>query len=74
MLKLRSEETKTVSVATLDMAMDGGAINRLNFHNTCGWRPNKDIIDLLQRVGEDSQPRTKLAVLAINEWNEILRY
>jgi hypothetical protein len=45
---------------------------RLIFRNTRGGRPNKATMDLLQRVGEDSHPRTKLVVLAINEWDEIL--
>lgn len=40
---------------------------RLTFHNTNGWRPNRNTMDLLQRVGEDSYPGTKLVVLAVNE-------
>lgn len=46
---------------------------RLTFHNTRGWRPNRNTMDLLQRVGEDSYPGTKLVVLAVNEWDEVLR-
>ncbi|KFY92621.1 hypothetical protein V500_04118 [Pseudogymnoascus sp. VKM F-4518 (FW-2643)] len=46
---------------------------RLTFHNTRGWRPNRNTMDLLQRVGEDSYPGTKLVVLAVNEWREVLR-
>jgi len=46
---------------------------RLIFHNTCGWRPNKATMDLLRCVGEESHPGTKVVVLAINEWNKILR-
>ena len=46
---------------------------RLIFHNTRGWRPNRDAMDLLQHVGDDSHLGTKLVVLAINEWSEISR-
>ncbi|KFX92272.1 hypothetical protein V490_05473 [Pseudogymnoascus sp. VKM F-3557] len=46
---------------------------RLTFHNTRGWWPNKDTMDMLQRVGDDNYPGTKLVVLAVNEWDEVLR-
>ncbi|OBT55844.1 hypothetical protein VE04_03752 [Pseudogymnoascus sp. 24MN13] len=39
---------------------------RLTFHNTYGWRPNKDTMDMLQRVGEDSYPGTKSVVLDVD--------
>lgn len=39
---------------------------RLIFHGTRGWRPNNDIMELLQRIGEDSHSGTKLVVLDIN--------
>lgn len=46
---------------------------RLTFHNTYGWRPNKDIMDMLQRVGEDNYPGTKSVVLDVDSWGDILR-
>ncbi|OBT67366.1 hypothetical protein VE03_03038 [Pseudogymnoascus sp. 23342-1-I1] len=46
---------------------------RLIFHGTGGWRPNNDTMDLLQRIGEDSYSGTKLVVLDINDFDEIIR-
>lgn len=46
---------------------------RLIFRGTGGWRPNNDTMDLLQRIGENSHPGTKLVVLDIDEWDMIIR-
>lgn len=46
---------------------------RLTFHNTSGWRPNKDTMDMLRRVGEDSYPGTKSLILDVDNWGDILR-
>lgn len=46
---------------------------RLIFRGTGGWRPNNDTMDLLQRIGEDSYPGTKMVVLDIGRMLEVIR-
>jgi hypothetical protein len=61
------------SVWWLNMRGEERSSRRLIFHNTAGWRPNNDTMDLLRRIGEDSRPGTKLVVLAVDEYDEIIR-
>ncbi|KAK8063094.1 hypothetical protein PG997_015191 [Apiospora hydei] len=48
------------------------ACRRLIFHNTRGWRPTQDTLDLLKAVGSSSWPGTEMAVLAVF-WDTIVR-
>ncbi|KFZ14402.1 hypothetical protein V502_06087 [Pseudogymnoascus sp. VKM F-4520 (FW-2644)] len=68
-----SPESTSSYVWERNLAAGERSSRRLTFHNTRGWRPNRNTMDLLQRIGEDSYPETKLVVLAVNEWKEVLR-
>lgn len=61
------------SVWWANMRGEERSSRRLIFHNTAGWRPNNDTMDLLRRIGEDSHPGTILVVLAVDECDEIIR-
>lgn len=42
---------------------------RLIFHNTKGWRPDKETMDILQRVGESSYPGTEVMAFVVDAYD-----